>query len=100
MKHRLTPLLTGILLCGALTACNPSVADLPPAATDQPWKQSQTDMDSGAMDNRNNSASAETKPSGSAPKFELPSGLSVPYRRDEVSVDASHTYSLPELIDL
>jgi outer membrane protein len=105
MTLKLSSVLTGMLVCSALTGCYPSVDHLPPPAPDQPWKPAQTDSvipDKSKVDNGKTDTPqlAAALPSDPKPKFELPSGLSVPYRRDEVSVDSSHIYTLAELIDL
>src|ERR1700675_4743463 len=95
MKHNLFVILSGILACGSLTGCYTDTADLAPPAANQPWKPAQS-VTFGTGGNTTDDHIS----TGSATKFELPSNIPMPSKRDEVQTDQGHVYTLAELIDL
>lgn len=81
MKHLGKAAALGLLMCGLLTGCNPSVARLAPQSSHRPWEPEGTQA-------------------GASAKFELPEDSAPLSMRDEIPIDANRVYDLPELIDL
>lgn len=75
MKHLLEVAIGGALLAGVLSGCSPS---------------------SNAVPARDGETSAGSK----AATFEVAADPVLPYKRHDAEIDASHAYTLPELIDL
>lgn len=97
-------LVFGILLvAGALSGCHRSYDEQlnspPTRATALPLGEDQPAGVNGAMPGI---PAKEGGDSGrpAVPKFEVPAESALPYKHSEVQIDATHVYSLPELIDL
>ena len=104
MRQVLKPVICIILAVGVFSGCHRSSDEQMNASLSWPLVPPPQSSDQSPETNKAMNAvlPREGDVSGrpAVPKFEVPPDPALPYKHNEVPIDASHVYTLPELIDL